>query len=102
MHRRGTAALGAALIVAMALPAAGVLAQDDPSASPAAPATAAPGSPAPSAPAASEAPGASAETGNRIPLPNGWQPEGITSDGDTLYVGSLVNGAIWRGSVAVT
>src|SRR5262245_39624761 len=99
MRRRGTAALGAALIVAMAMPAAGVLAQDDPSASPAAPETTAPGTPAPgtpaaSAPAASEVPGATAATGNRIPLPNGWQPEGITSDGDTLYVGSLVNGAI--------
>jgi WD40 repeat protein len=36
---------------------------------------------------------------NTIDLPDGWQPEGITSDGTTLYVGSLVDGAIWRGSL---
>ena len=34
-----------------------------------------------------------------IDLPEGWQPEGITSDGTTLYVGSLVDGAIWRGTL---
>lgn len=34
-----------------------------------------------------------------IDLPNGWQPEGITNDGTTLYVGSLVDGAIWRGTL---
>ena len=34
-----------------------------------------------------------------IDLPDGWQPEGITSDGTTLYVGSLVDGAIWRGTL---
>ncbi len=34
----------------------------------------------------------------RIDLPAGFQPEGITSFGKTLYVGSLVDGAIWRGS----
>ena len=33
---------------------------------------------------------------DRIDLPNGWQPEGITTDGDRLYVGSLANGAIWK------
>jgi sugar lactone lactonase YvrE len=33
---------------------------------------------------------------DRIDLPNGWQPEGITTDGDHLYVGSLANGAIWK------
>ena len=27
---------------------------------------------------------------DRIDLPNGWQPEGITTDGKNLYVGSLV------------
>lgn len=32
----------------------------------------------------------------RIDLPHGWQPEGITTDGDRLYVGSLANGAIWK------
>jgi sugar lactone lactonase YvrE len=34
-----------------------------------------------------------------IPLPNGWAPEGIASgSGNTLYVGSLKNGAVWAGS----
>jgi hypothetical protein len=32
---------------------------------------------------------------DRIDLPNGWQPEGITTDGERLYVGSLANGAIF-------
>lgn len=32
----------------------------------------------------------------RIDLPRGWQPEGITTDGTSLYVGSLKNGAIWK------
>jgi hypothetical protein len=36
---------------------------------------------------------------DQINLPPGWQPEGITSDGTTLYVGSLVDGAIWRGTL---
>jgi hypothetical protein len=31
-----------------------------------------------------------------IALPNGWQPEGITTDGRYLYAGSLATGAIWR------
>lgn len=31
-----------------------------------------------------------------IDLPNGWQPEGITTDGKSLYVGSLVDGAILK------
>ena len=35
----------------------------------------------------------------RIDLPDGWRPEGITSAfRSRLYVGSLANGAIWRGS----
>lgn len=35
-----------------------------------------------------------------IPLPNGFQPEGIaTGPGGMFYVGSLANGAIYRGSV---
>ncbi len=36
----------------------------------------------------------------QIELPNGFQPEGITTGVATprLYVGSLVDGAIWRGS----
>ena len=33
---------------------------------------------------------------DRIDLPNGWQPEGITSQGKYLYTGSLADGAIWR------
>jgi streptogramin lyase len=34
---------------------------------------------------------------DRIDLPDGWQPEGVTTDGTSLYVGSLANGAIWKG-----
>ena len=35
---------------------------------------------------------------DRIDLPNGWAPEGITSGtGTTVFVGSLADGAIWRG-----
>lgn len=33
---------------------------------------------------------------DQIALPDGWQPEGITTDGRHLYVGSLADGAIWR------
>jgi hypothetical protein len=34
---------------------------------------------------------------DRIDLPNGWAPEGITAGaGNTVFVGSLANGAIWR------
>ena len=36
---------------------------------------------------------------DEIDVEPGWQPEGITSDGTTLYVGSLVDGAIWRGTL---
>lgn len=36
----------------------------------------------------------------RIDLPDGWAPEGITAGrGTTVYVGSLANGAIWKGNV---
>jgi hypothetical protein len=36
----------------------------------------------------------------RINLPDGWAPEGITAGlGDSVFVGSLANGAIWRGNV---
>jgi hypothetical protein len=36
----------------------------------------------------------------RIDLPNGWQPEGITSGpGTTFYAGSRATGAIWVGDV---
>lgn len=37
---------------------------------------------------------------DRIDLPDGWQPEGITAGrGTTVYVGSLATGAIWKGDV---
>jgi sugar lactone lactonase YvrE len=35
---------------------------------------------------------------DRVDLPNGWQPEGVTTDGRALYVGSLADGAIWKAS----
>jgi sugar lactone lactonase YvrE len=35
-----------------------------------------------------------------IPLPNGWQPEGIAvGKGNTFYVGSIPTGAIYRGDL---
>ncbi len=35
-----------------------------------------------------------------IPLPNGWQPEGIASGrGTAFYAGSLANGAIYAGDL---
>jgi sugar lactone lactonase YvrE len=35
-----------------------------------------------------------------IPLPNGWQPEGIASgNGTTFYVGSIPTGAVYRGDL---
>jgi sugar lactone lactonase YvrE len=35
-----------------------------------------------------------------IPLPNGWQPEGIAAGpGTTVYAGSRLTGAIWRGDI---
>jgi sugar lactone lactonase YvrE len=34
-----------------------------------------------------------------IPLPNGWQPEGIATDGDTFYAGSRATGSIVRGNL---
>jgi hypothetical protein len=35
-----------------------------------------------------------------IPLPDGWQPEGIaTSGGNTFYAGSLATGAVFKGSL---
>jgi hypothetical protein len=46
------------------------------------------------------APVAAASFPDRIELPNGWQPEGITAGrGTTVYVGSLADGAIWKGDV---
>jgi outer membrane protein assembly factor BamB len=43
---------------------------------------------------------AGAQATDRIDLPAGWQPEGITTDGTSLFVGSLANGAIWKGDPA--
>ncbi len=42
-------------------------------------------------PTATAAPPRTAD--DRIDLPTGWQPEGVTTDGDLLYVGSLVHRA---------
>lgn len=37
---------------------------------------------------------------DNIPLPNGWQPEGIAvGRGTSFYAGSLANGAIYRGDL---
>src|SRR5437660_11829947 len=54
---------------------------------------------------ASAAPAVASDTGGRfpvsIPLPNGWQPEGFTiGRGTSFYVGSLVDGAVFRGDLA--
>jgi len=38
----------------------------------------------------------------RIDLPRGWQPEGVTTDGHSLYVGSLKDGALWKGDPCST
>ncbi len=45
------------------------------------------------APPAGAAP---ARAEQRIDLPTGWQPEGVTTDGSMLYVGSLATGEILR------
>lgn len=34
-----------------------------------------------------------------IPLPNGFQPEGIAIGGNTFYVGSIPTGAVYRGNL---
>jgi hypothetical protein len=49
--------------------------------------------------ALSAAPATANSFPDTIDLPPDWQPEGITNDGTTLYVGSLVDGAIWRGTL---
>ena len=37
---------------------------------------------------------------NTIPLPNGWQPEGIAvGQGTTFYAGSIPTGAVYRGNL---
>jgi len=40
------------------------------------------------------------EAPDRIELPDGWQPEGITAHRELLYVGSLADGAIWEADSA--
>jgi hypothetical protein len=54
------------------------------------------GAPAPAA----QANGGADRFPHRIDLPDGFQPEGITTGrGTTVYTGSLANGAIWQGNV---
>ena len=61
-------------------------------------------SPAVAAPAAPAAP-ASLSAGrhhavrDEVPLPVGFQPEGIASSGRTFFSGSLTDGRIWRGDL---
>jgi len=45
--------------------------------------------------AAAAAPTHAADRPQTIPLPNGWQPEGIAAQGSQLYAGSLANGAVY-------
>lgn len=42
---------------------------------------------------------ASSQFPERIPLPNGFRPEGIAIKGTTFYVGSIPTGAIYRGDL---
>jgi sugar lactone lactonase YvrE len=42
---------------------------------------------------------ASSQFPERIPLPNGFRPEGIAIKGTTFYVGSIPTGAIFRGDL---
>ncbi|HKZ92604.1 MAG TPA: hypothetical protein VJZ50_10740 [Candidatus Limnocylindrales bacterium] len=58
-----------------------------------------PGS-SPAAMAESPDPGLGDMSAGRVDLPAGWRPEGITRLGDTLFVGSLADGAIWRADAA--
>jgi sugar lactone lactonase YvrE len=37
-----------------------------------------------------------AQAPTRIPLPDGWQPEGIASSNNRLFVGSIPTGAVYR------
>jgi hypothetical protein len=49
---------------------------------------------------ATAVPASAATPPAQIALPNGWAPEGITAGrGATVFVGSLANGAIWKGNV---
>ena len=104
----GLASLGTGATAQDASPApsASVVPEATAASSPAAQAST-PASPAPDASAATSpddgasppaSPGAAGL--DRIDLPNGWQPEGIAALGDRLFVGSLADGAIWRGDPA--
>jgi hypothetical protein len=42
------------------------------------------------------APATGAAAPRRTDLPDGWQPEGVTTDGRRLYVGSLADGALLK------
>jgi hypothetical protein len=77
----------------MAVAASPTWAQDE---SPAAESPAAESPAAETAVPMGESPAPVAETADRVDLPAGWQPEGITSLDGALYVGSLADGAIWR------
>src|SRR5918996_3082714 len=44
-------------------------------------------------------PGASAQDSRTVPLPDGFQPEGIATKGKTFYAGSIPTGAIFRGDL---
>jgi sugar lactone lactonase YvrE len=48
---------------------------------------------------ATAAPASATVLPKTIPLPNGYQPEGIATSGANFYVGSLVDGRILRGNV---
>ena len=43
--------------------------------------------------------GAQSAFPDRIDLPDGFQPEGITTSGEQFYVGSIPTGAVYRGSL---
>jgi sugar lactone lactonase YvrE len=51
---------------------------------------------APSTALAPPSEGRAAQQAYRIALPDGWRPEGVTTDGKALYVGSLATGALWK------
>jgi outer membrane protein assembly factor BamB len=43
--------------------------------------------------------GAQSAFPSKIDLPDGFQPEGITTSGEQFYVGSIPTGAVYRGSL---
>lgn len=44
-------------------------------------------------------PGASAQDSRTVPLPDGFQPEGIATRGRTFFAGSIPTGAIYKGDL---